>query len=127
MNSYFTYDHPLLISIVTDTPTNLTVMRIGLYQGIVSWSPPVSNDPAVSGYEVFYDLPNGTRLSVEDNSLMITLSIDSVLSYPVFVVAFGGDLPSSPNTGTLQEGKKNVLNCVIPSHLINQSINLTQI
>ena len=41
----------ILISIVTDTPTNLTVLRIGLYQGIVSWSPPVSNDPVV-----LYDL-----------------------------------------------------------------------
>ena len=123
MNSYFTYDHPLLISIVTDTPTNLTVMRIGLYQGIVSWSPPVSNDPAVSGYEVFYDLPNGTRLSVEDTSLMITLSfLVPESSHPVFVVAYGGDLPSNrSNTGTLQEGKKDgstFMNCVIPSHFI---------
>ena len=55
----------MLISIVTDTPTNLTVMRIGLYQSIVSWSPPVSNDLVVLGYELFCDLPNGTRESIE--------------------------------------------------------------
>ena len=101
------YDYPLLISIVTDTPTNLIAMRTGLYQGNVSWSPPVSDDPVVLGYELFYDLPNGTRKSVEDNSLMIMLStLDPVSSYPVFVVAYGGDLPSSRNTETLQEGKK---------------------
>ena len=82
-------------------------MRTGLYQGMVSWSPPVGNDPVVLGYEVFYDLPNGIRESVEDNSLMIMLStLDPVSSYPVFIVAYGGDLPSSRNTKTLQEGKK---------------------
>ena len=104
-------------------------MRIGLYQGIVSWSPPVSNDPVVLGYEMFYDLPNGTRDSIEINDTLITFStLDPETSYPGFVVAFGGDLPSShSNTSILQECKKNgfnILNCVIPSHFINQSINL---
>ena len=96
-----------LISIVTDTPTNLTPMRIGLYQGIISWSPPVSNDPVVVGYELFYDLPNGIRESIEVNGTLMTFStLDPETSYPVFVVAYGGDLPSSHNTETLQEGKK---------------------
>ena len=83
-------------------------MRISLYQGTTSWSPPVSNDPVVLGYELFYDLPNGTRESIEDNSTLITLStLDPVSSYPVFVVAYGGDLPSShSNNEILQEGKK---------------------
>ena len=98
----------ILISIVTDTPTNLTVMRIGLYQGIVSWSPPVSNDPVVIGYELFYDLLNGTRVSIEVNSTLITFSdLDPESSYPVFIVAYGGDLPSNrSNNEILQEGKK---------------------
>ena len=97
-------------------------MRTGLYRGIVSWSPPVSNDPVVLGYELFYDLPNGTRESIEVNDTLMTFTtLDPVSSYPVFVVAYGGDLPSSRNTEMLQEGKKNgsnVLNCVIPSHFI---------
>ena len=98
----------IFISIVTDTPTNLTVLRIGLCQGIVSWSPPVSNDPVVLGYELLYDLPNGTRESMEVNSTQIALStLDPVSSYPVFVVAYGGDLPSSHcNNETVQQGKK---------------------
>ena len=99
-------DMIIFISIVTDTPTNLTVMRIGLYQGIVSWSPPVSNDPVVLGYELFYDLPNGTRESIEVNSTLITFStLDPESSYPVFVVAYGGDLPSSHSNNTnLKQG-----------------------
>ena len=89
-------DMIVFISIVTDTPTNLTAMRIGLYQGIVSWSPPVSNDPVVLGYELFYDLPNGTRESIEVKDTLITFStLDPESSYPVSVVAYGGDLPSS--------------------------------
>ena len=98
--------------IVTDTPTNLTVMRNGVYQGIVSWSSPVSNDPVVLGYELFYDLPNGTRESIEVNSTLITFStLDPESNYPVFVVAYGGDLPSShSNNKTLQEGKKKCPN-----------------
>ena len=71
-------------------------MRIGLYQGIVSWSSPVSNDPVVLGYELLYDLPNGTRESIEVNNTLITLStLDPKACYPMFVVAYGGDLPSS--------------------------------
>ena len=107
-------------------------MRTGLYQGIVSWSPPVSNDPVVLGYELFYDLPNSTRESIEVNDTLITIStLDPESSYPVFVVAYGGDLPSNhSNTGTLRKGKRNdfnVLNCVIPSHLYEYTINLIQI
>ena len=109
-------------------------MRIGLYQGIVSWSPPVSNDPVVLGYELFYDLPNGTRDSIEDNNTLITFSdLDPETGYPGFVVAYGGDLPSSrSNNGTLQEGKKNGFNVLITITFymtihVNQSINLIQI
>ena len=81
-------------------------MRIGLHQGIVSWSPPVSNDPVVLGYELFYDLPNGTRESIEVNSTLITFStLDPESSYPVFIVAYGRDLPSShSNNINLQQG-----------------------
>ena len=83
-------------------------MRIGLYQGTIKWSPPVTNDPIVLGYEVFYDLPNGTRESIEVNGTLITIStIDPESSYPAFVVAYGGDLPSShSNNESLQQGKQ---------------------
>ena len=84
------------------------VMRIGLYQGIVSWSPPVSNDPVVLGYELFYDLPNGTRESIEVNGTLISFStLDPVSNYPVFVVAYGGDLPSNhSNNESLHQGEQ---------------------
>ena len=91
-------------------------MRIGLCQSIVSWSPPVSNDPVVLGYEVFYDLPNGTRESIEVNDTLITLStLGPESSYPVFVVAYGGDLPSDhSNSETIQQGNLlKVSNCLL--------------
>ena len=96
----------LLISLVTDNPTNLMTIRTGLYQGTITWSPPVSNDPVVLGYELFYDLPNGTRESIEVNDTLIIFStLDPVSSYSVFVVAYGGDLPSShSNNINLQQG-----------------------
>ena len=94
----------IMISIVTDTPINLTVMRVGLYQSIVSWSPPVSNDPVVLGYELFYDLPNGTRESIEVNDTLITFStLDPESNYSVFVVAYGGDLPSSHSRSEIMQ------------------------
>ena len=88
--------------------------RIGLYQGNITWSPPVSNDPVVLGYELFYDLPNGTRESIEINGTIITVStLDPISSYPVFVVAYGGDLPSCrSNNETLQQGIY-LISCIV--------------
>ena len=93
---------------VTDTPTNLTVMRTGLYQVMLSWSPPTINDPMVQGYEVFYDLPNGTRFSieVEENTTLTLVNLSPELSYSTFVVAYGGDLPSkASNVNNISKGE----------------------
>ena len=71
-------------------------MRTGLYQAMLSWSPPTSNDPMVQGYEVFYDSPNGARRSedVGNTTVLTVVDIDPALSYTAFVVAYGGNLPS---------------------------------
>ena len=93
---------------VTDTPTNLTVTRTGLYQVALSWSSPTSNDPIVQGYEVFYDLPNQTRFSieVEENTTLTLVNISPELSYSTFIVAYGGDLPSeASNVNNISEGE----------------------
>ncbi len=84
------------ILIVTDIPTNVTITRPGFQQAIINWSPPISNTPIVQGYDVYYESPNGTRLSNNvGNSTMTTLdNLDPELYYSVFVVALGGDLPS---------------------------------
>ncbi len=75
-------------------------MRSSFNQAILSWSLPAINDPIVDGYEVFYDSPDGIRLSVDvGNTTMIILdSLDPELFYTAFVVAYGGDLPSTASS-----------------------------
>ena len=93
--------------IVTGTPINMTVMRTSFNQAVLSWSAPASNDPIVQGYEVFYDLPNGTRLSEDTgNSSFLTLdNLDPKLTYSTLVVAYGGDLPSEASNINISEGE----------------------
>ena len=81
-------------------------MRTSFYQAVLSWSAPASNEPIVQGYEVFYDLSNGTRRS-EDNGNESFLTLDNLepkLIYPTFVVAYGGDLPSEASNINISEG-----------------------
>ncbi len=83
--------------IVTDIPTNVTITRPGFQQAIINWSPPISNNPIVQGYDVYYESPNGTRLSnnIGNSTTMTTIdNLDPEMYYSVFVVAIGGDLPS---------------------------------
>ena len=56
---------------------------------------------------MFYDSPNGTRLSIDvgNNSLTTIEDLDPELNYSVFVVAYGGDLPSAAsNRGNISKG-----------------------
>ena len=94
--------------IVTGTPTNLTVMRTSFDQAVLSWSAPASNDPIVQGYEVFYDLPNGTRLSEDtgNNSFLVLVNLEPQLTYPAFIVAYGGDLASEASSINISESKR---------------------
>ena len=65
----------------------------------------------VQGYEVFYDSPNGTRLSIDvGNNTMTTIkNLDPKLNYTVFVVAYGGDLPSAASIkSNISEGMSYV-------------------
>ena len=100
--------------IVTGIPTNLIISRSGLQQAIISWSPPVSNNPIVQGYEVFYDSPNGTRLSIDVGNITMTTieNLDPELNYTVFVVAYGGDLPSAASDkSNISEGLSVYCTC----------------
>ena len=84
-----------LQSLVTDTPTNLTYIRTGLTSALLTWSPPINNTPPVIGYEVFLDIFNGTRVSMETNTTELNLNfLRPDVNYTAFVVAYGGDLPS---------------------------------
>ena len=73
-------------------------MRSSFSQAILTWSP--SDDYSVEGYEVFYDSPDGIRLSEDvGNTTMITLhTLDPQLAYTAFVVAYGATLPSEASS-----------------------------
>ena len=97
-----------LQSLVTDTPTNLTYIRTSLMSALLTWSPPINNIPAVIGYEVFLDISNGTRVSMETNTteLNITSLRLNENYYIIFVVAYGGDIPSDhSNAIVIHQGK----------------------
>lgn len=84
---------------VTGTPLNVAVTKETATSARVSWSTPASNSPPVAGYEVFYQTEtnvttSGGETSASQLSLVLT-ELDSTTSYSVFVVAFGGDLPSA--------------------------------
>ena len=102
--------------LVTDTPTVFTATRNGLQTAFASWTAPASNTPPVEGYEVFYESESGVRTSGGNTTVpQVSLSLSSLelhVNYTVFVVAFGGDLPSArSNTAQLPAGKMGPTSC----------------
>ena len=96
--------------LVTGTPINFTTKRTGSQTAFTSWTAPASNTPPVQGYEVFYESESGVRTSggnTTASQLNLTLSsLEPDVSYTAFVVAFGGDLPSShSNNATIPAGE----------------------
>ena len=76
-------------------PTGLNYTRTGLTSVILTWLPPINNTPIVLGYEVFLDLSNGTRVSMDTNTTKLNItSLQPDVNYTAFVVAYGRDLPS---------------------------------
>ena len=100
--------------LVTDTPANLTYIRTALTSVLLIWTPPINNIPVVIGYEVFLDISNGTRVSMETNTTELNItSLQPDVNYTVFVVAYGGGLPSEHSNTTISQGN---LTCCFHSH-----------
>ena len=99
---------------VTGTPTNVNIVRTGLYTVQLSWSAPASNTPSVAGYEVFYAASGSnvaqSGVTTVDTTISVALPTLGVM-YDFFVVAFsnaGNSLPSALsdiNTIDLGTGK----------------------
>lgn len=91
---------------MTGAPSNLTATRLNLTSVLLSWSPSLTVD--VLGYEVFYD-DDAKRLSevvdgATQEAIIQSIKLDS--NYTVFVVAFGGNLPSEySNVVTISTGR----------------------
>ena len=103
---------------VTDPPLNANATRTGLTSLTVHWSPP---PPPLSspllGYEVFYaynaTVGEGKVKEMLNSVLLSNITYQVVLdqllwdkNYQIFIIAFGGDLPSQrSNIITMSTGK----------------------
>ena len=119
--------HPFFPT-VTDTPTNVTSVRTGIYIVKLSWSAPANNAPSVTGFEVFYAesgsnvTQSGGTTTIGTTTINVTLPTLDVM-YHIFVVAFsdvGNALPSErSNNSTILLTKPGLL---ITSAFSNQSV-----
>jgi Tol biopolymer transport system component len=83
---------------VTDPPSNLTVVRVNLTAVVLTWQPPaVTNNVVVEGYEIFYESSTNKLSDVVGNDTheVIITFLQLNENYQMYVVAFGGDLPST--------------------------------
>ena len=90
-------DH--LLNIVTRKPVNVKAMWIGCSDILVTWCPPVDNDPLIAGYEVFSDIGNGSKYSVGvTNDTFLIISDDfSALNFSFFVVSYSNENHTLPS------------------------------
>ena len=90
-------DHLLIV--VARKPINVTAKCLCSSDVLVTWSSPVDNDPLIAGYEVFYDIGNGSRQSVgvtNDTFLMIS-GLCSARNYSFFVVSYSNEENTLPS------------------------------
>ena len=84
-------DHLLII--VTRKPVNVTAKWISPSDVLVTWSPPVDNDPLIAGYEVFYDIGNGSRYSggMTNDTFLNISGLCSAQNYSFFVMSYSNE------------------------------------
>ena len=89
-----------VLLLVTSCPFNLTAHKTSPSNITLTWSAPLG-DEHVKGYEVFYIQQDGKKESIMLNGYTNThTSLTGLVEdteYTVYVVAFGGDLPSIPS------------------------------
>ena len=76
--------------LVAGKPVNVTAKWICSSDVIVTWSPPVDNDPLIAGYEIFYDIGNGSRYSggMTNDTFLIISGLFSAQNYSFFVMTY---------------------------------------
>ena len=97
---------------MSDTPTGLTATRLntGLTHVRLSWSAV----PGATGYEVYYQLPNNTRNSI-DTTTNTSFNITAILmlgnTYTFYVVSYvdtDAFLPSDNSSTVISLGKLSI-------------------
>ena len=105
--------------IVAKKPVNITAKWISLSDVLVTWSPPVNNNPLIDGYEVFYDVNDCDcktfSVGVTNYTELIISGLCSTQNYSFFIVSYSNEehtLPSEwSDVTTLIAG--NLSNCHI--------------
>ena len=85
---------------VTDTPTDVSIMRTGDNTVQVLWTAPASNTPPVAGYEVFYSVSgsDSTQSGGTTSNTTISLVLPMLdIMYDIFVVAYSGAANTLPS------------------------------
>ena len=88
-----------LLIIVARKPVNVTAKWICPSDVLVTWSSPVDNDPLIAGYEVFYDIGNGSRYSggmTKDTFLNIS-GLCIAQNYSFFVISYSNEEHTLPS------------------------------
>ena len=107
-------DHFLII--VAGKPINVTAKWINSSDVLVTWSPPVNDNPSIDGYEVFYDVNDcyckTISVGVTNYTELIISGLCNNQNYSFFVVSYSNEeyvLPSewsdvtTLNTGNLSK------------------------
>ena len=95
---YYSWIYTLHLLLVVSPPTGVSVSRTGFNSVLVSWSAPSPAVPA--GYEVFYQVDEGSTLSGGNTSnIELTLTGLTLGNHSLFVVGYGAEgapvLPSA--------------------------------
>ena len=92
-------DHFLII--VAKKPLNVTAKWITSSKVLVTWSPPVNNNPLIDGYEVFYGVNDCDcktfSVGVTNNSELIINGLCSNQNYSFFVVSYSNENNTLPS------------------------------
>ena len=82
-------DHSLIV--VARKPVNVTAKWINSSDVLVTWSPPVNNNPLIDGYEVFYGVKDYDyktfSIEVTDYTQLIISGLCNSQNYSFFVVS----------------------------------------
>ena len=92
-------DHLLII--VAGKPVNVTANWIGPSDVLVTWSPPVDNNPLIAGYEVFYDVSNCDcktfSVGMTNATFLMINGLCSVQNYSFFVMSYSNEEHTLPS------------------------------
>ena len=93
-----THTIQLYCIIVARKPVNVTAMWINFSDALVTWSPPVINNPLIDGYKVFYGVNDNTfSVEVTNYTELIISGLCSSQNYSFHVVSYSNEEYTLPS------------------------------